>query len=121
MYNKEQNTDINKILDEALKTGPKFDLSDNFADLIAEKMSRKFAWRQYFSEFLIYFGAIVGLIFVTVGIQFLFFAAEWQVWTQFILNNIFIVGGIIFTLVFILFADKVLLRYFMYRSSILKE
>jgi hypothetical protein len=117
MYNDEKYFDTEKFLDEALKTEPQFVLSDNFADLIAEKIGRKFAWQQYFREFLIYMGAIVGLLAVPVTIQFVFFGASWQEWLALVVDNISMVGGIIFLVMFILFADRVLLRYFLFRSS----
>jgi len=117
MYNEDKYFDTEKLLDEALNTDPQFKLSDNFADVLAEKMSRKFAWQQYFREFLIYIGAIVGLLAVPVTIQFVFFDANLQEWLRLIVDNISLAGGIMFLVIFILFADRVLLRYFMNRSS----
>jgi hypothetical protein len=117
MYNEEKNTELDNILDEVLKAEPKFVLPDDFADTLAQKMARKIAWEQYLLEFLIYFGAIVGLVVVSAAIQFVFFGAQWQVWLQFIAGNIFILSGIALLLVFILFIDRVLLRYFLHRTS----
>lgn len=116
MYNEEKYFDSEKLLDEALKTEPGFRLSDNFADILAEKMERKFAWEQYFREFLIYMVTIIGLLAVPVAIQFIFFGANLHEWLRLVANNISLVGGIVFLLIFILFADRVLLRYFMRRS-----
>ena len=116
MFSEEKYFDTEKLLDEALKTEPQYVLSDNFAELLAEKMSRKFAWKQYFTEFLIYFGVIAGLVAVSVAIQFVLFDASWQGWLNFIRANIAIVIGILFLLVFVLFVDRVLLRYFMYKT-----
>jgi hypothetical protein len=117
MYNDEKYFDTEKLLDEVLKTEPQFILPDNFADVLAEKMDRKFAWQQYFREFLIYLGAIVGLLAVPVTIQFVLFGASWQEWLALVVNNISMVGGIIFLVMFVLFADRVLLRYFLFLSS----
>jgi hypothetical protein len=117
MYNDEKYFSTEKLLDEALKTDPQFVLPDNFADVLAEKVERKFAWEQYFKEFLIYMGAIIGLLAVPVTIQFVFFGSSWHEWLRLINNNFSLIAGIIFLLIFILFADRVLLRYFMYRSS----
>jgi len=117
MYNEEKYFDTDKLLDEALKTEPEFMLSDNFADVLAAKMGRKFAWEMYFREFLIYLGAIVGLLAVPIAIQFIFFDANWQEWLQIAIVNIPLSFGLLFLLVFILFADRVLLRYFLHRSS----
>jgi hypothetical protein len=116
MYNEEKYFDTEKLVDEALKSDPEFILSDNFADVLAEKMGRKFAWEQYFREFLIYLGAIVGLLAVPLAIQLVLFDASWQEWLRSVANNISLVSGIMFLVIFILFADRVLLRYFMHRS-----
>lgn len=117
MLNEEKYFEADELLDEALKTDPQFILSDNFADVLAEKMGRRFAWEQYIKEFLIYLAAIVGLAGVTAGIQFVWFDASWKEWLQLIAGNVSLISGIIFLLVFVLFTDRVLLRYFMHRSS----
>ena len=117
MYNEEKYFEADEVLDEALKTDPQFILSDNFADVLAEKIGRRFAWEQYLREFLIYLGAILGLLAVPVTIRLIFFGANWQEWLRLLTNNISLVGGILFLVIFILFADRVLLRYFMHRSS----
>jgi hypothetical protein len=118
MYNEKKYFDTDKLLDEALKAEPQFTLSDNFADVLAEKMGRKFAWNTYFREFLIYLGAIIGLLAVPVAIRIVLFGANWQEWLQMVVGNIPLVIGVIFLLVFVLFADRVLLRYFMHKSSV---
>lgn len=117
MYNEEKYFDTEKLLDEVLKTEPEFKLSDNFANLLVEKIDRKFAWQQYLREFMIYLGVIVGLLAVPVAIQFIFFSPNWHEWIRTLTNNISLIGGILFLLVFILFADRVLLRYFMHKYS----
>ena len=120
MYNEEKYFDTNKLLDEVFKTDPEFELSGNFADLLAEKMSRKFAWNQYFREFFIYLGAILGLLAVPFVIQVVLFDANLNSWLQLITGNFdFVIGGLIL-LVFVLFTDRVLLRYFMHKSTELK-
>ncbi len=117
MYNEEKYFDSEKLLDEALKAEPGFELPNNFADLVTAKMERKFAWEQYFREFLIYLGAIIGLLVVPVTIQFIFFGAVWQEWIRLVINNISLIGGVMFLVIFILFTDRVLLRYFMHRTT----
>ena len=121
MYSNEKHIDTGKLLDEVLKTDPQFELSDNFADVLAEKMGRKFAWKQYLNEFLIYLAAIFGFVVVSVAIQFVWFGADWKQWLEFALQNISLILGINILLVFVLFADKVLLRYFMYRRDLTYE
>lgn len=118
MYNEEKYFDTEKMLDEALKAEPKFILSDNFADVLAEKMGRRFAWEQYFREFLIYLGSIFGLLAVPLVLQFVLFDANLLKWVQVAVANILPITGIIVLVVFILFVDRVLLRYFFYRSAV---
>ena len=117
MYSEEKYFDADKLVDNALKTEPQYKLSDNFADMLAEKVSRKFAWNQYFREFLIYLGAIAGLLAIPIAFQFVLFDANLEEWLMVFMANIQLVVGIIFLLVFILFADRVLLRYFMHKTS----
>lgn len=117
MYSEDKYFETGKLLDEALKAEPGFVLPDNFADILAAKMERKFAWEQYIREFLIYLGTIVGLLAVPAIIQFIFFDAKWQNWWLFLTDNISLAGGFFFLVIFILFADRVLLRYFMHLST----
>ncbi len=115
MHNKEKYFDTENLLNEAFKTEPGFILPDNFANKMAEKMERKFAWNQYFKEFLIYFGAIVGLLAVPVGIRVVFFSAELKKWSSIIAENYVVTAGVCFLLIFVLFTDRVLLRYFLHK------
>jgi hypothetical protein len=118
MYNEEKYFNTNKLLDEVLKTDPGFELSDNFANILAEKMSRKFAWEQYFREFFIYLGAILGLLAVPVVIQYILFDANLQNWLQMVVGNYELIIGAFVLIIFILFTDRVLLRYFMHKSAV---
>lgn len=117
MHEENKYFDSDKLLDDVLKTDPGFTLSENFATLIAEKVSRKFAWSQYLKEFLIYLSAILGIILVTAIMVFIWFDANLANWLTFFSSNLITILGINVLVVFILFADRVLLRYFMYKSS----
>lgn len=117
MNNEEKYFDEGNLLDEVLKAEPGFTLSENFADVVAAKAGRKFALMQYFYEFLIYLGSFAGIAVVTIAMSFIWYGANLQNWLQFLSGNISLVAGLSFLLVFILFADRVLLRYFFYRSS----
>lgn len=121
MFSDEKHKDIDQFLNSALKVEPGYKLSDNFADLVAEKMARKFAWQQYIMEFLVYFVVVVGMAGLVVAMQFVFFDAQWQEWLQFITQNAFIVAGVSLILLFVLFTDRVLLQYFLYKSSLANE
>jgi hypothetical protein len=118
MLEKNKYFDVEGLVDEAMIAEPQFSLPGNFAELVAEKVSRKFAWEQYLKEFLIYFSVIAGTVVVWVGMSFIWFDANWKVWLDFLLSNTGLVVGINILLIFILFADRVLLRYFMFKSKL---
>ncbi|MBN2636411.1 MAG: hypothetical protein JXR61_09080 [Prolixibacteraceae bacterium] len=117
MNKKENFFDTDELLDEVLKSKPEFSLSNNFADRIAEKVERKFAWQQYFMEFLIYLGALIGIGGVLAGMSFLWFGLKLDIAISYLLSNISLIGGLAFLVVFILFTDRVLLRYFTYLTT----
>jgi hypothetical protein len=118
MLNEEKYSDANKWLVYALKSEPHFVLPDNFADRMAEKMSRKFAWSQYLREFAIYAGVILGVVAVLAVVHIFLAGAYWKSWTKFVAENLVIVIATAFLLFFVLFTDRVLLRYFLHRSKI---
>ena len=109
--------DAEKLVDEALIADPGFLLPDNFAEMVAEKVGRKFAWQQYVKEFLIYLGAFIGMGIVSAAIALIWYDTNWKEWLNFIVSNIGLVVGINIIVVFILFADRVLLRYFMFKAE----
>ena len=118
MLNNEKYTDADKWLVDALKSEPHFELKADFADRMAEKMSRKFAWSQYLREFAIYAGVILGVVAVLAAVHIFLVGADWKSWTKFVAENlVFVTSGAVL-LLFVLFTDRVLLRYFMYRSKI---
>jgi hypothetical protein len=117
MHNEDKYFDTEQMLDEVFKTEPGFVLHDNFARRLAQMIDRKIVWRNYWNEFLIYLGAIAGLAVVWVGMSFLWFEANWKEWVNYVTSNIPLIAGISFLVVFILFADRVLLRYFLNKSS----
>lgn len=117
MLNEEKHFDSEKLIDEVLKTPSNFSLSSNFADVLANKVEKKFAWEQCFKEFIIYLSVIVGLAISSAAMAFIWYEADWKEWLNFLLTNMSLVVGINILVVFILFADRVLLRYFMFKSS----
>jgi len=112
---------FDELLSGTLKQEPAYSLPENFADVMAEKAGRRFAWEQYLQEFLIYLGAFAGIIVVLVAMSLIFFQPDWKSWYNFLLSNIWLVAGVSFLAVFILFADRVLLRYFLHRSEIKRD
>ncbi|MBN2774480.1 MAG: hypothetical protein JXR31_09555 [Prolixibacteraceae bacterium] len=112
MQNNEQNE---KFIDEVLKTDPGFKLPDDFADRLALKFEKHFAWSQYIREFLIWLSVGLGIILTTVGMLILMMTETWHKWFGIVMDNLTGSIGILFILTFILFIDRVLLRYFSFR------
>ncbi|MCY1721667.1 hypothetical protein OU798_15030 [Prolixibacteraceae bacterium Z1-6] len=106
-----------KLLDEVVKAEPAYFLPDNFADVLAERVGRRFAWEQYLKEFLIYLAVIFGIFAVSAGMALIWFDVNWKGWFNFLGSHLALVAGAGILAVFILFADRVLLRYFLYKSS----
>lgn len=109
--------DSNQLIDEVLKTDPDFKLSDNFANRIAVKAENSFAWKQYWKEFLIYLGVLLLIAGVIVALLFMWFGLKQDIAISFLLSNYSPVSGLFILGIFILFSDRVLLPYLMYRSS----
>lgn len=117
MRENEKYIDAGKLVDEALTAEPSFLLSANFADLVAAKVSRKLAWEQYVKEFLIYLSAFVGMGIVSAAIALIWYDTSWKEWLDFIVSNVGLLVGINIIVVFILFADRVLLQYFLFKAE----
>ena len=110
-----------ELVDQALTQEPVYLLPDNFADILAEKAGRSFAWEQYLREFLIYLAVIAGAMLIVAAMALIWFQSDLKNWFDFLISNIRAVAGINILVIFILFADRVLLRYFLYRSNLKKE
>ncbi|MDX8341722.1 hypothetical protein SLH46_21160 [Draconibacterium sp. IB214405] len=117
MYNEDRNFDTDQLLKEAFTSEPEFKLSENFTDLLVEKVEKRFAWAQYLREFLIYLSVLFGIMVVSAVLAFVWYNAKVDNWLSFLASNASLVIGINLLVVFVLFADRVLLRYFMYRAS----
>lgn len=117
MQENKNDMDIEALIDESLKTPPRITLPGDFADRMAATVSRRFAWNQYFSEFLVYLGTFTGVSALFGIVVFYWMRASWHEWTAFITDNLGMVAGTLFLGLFILLTDRVLLRYFLFRCS----
>lgn len=118
MHNEDKLFDKEQMLDEVLKTEPDYLLPDNFAVDLAKIVDRKITWANYWNEFLVYMGTISGIAVIWVGVLFLQFEADWKQWLDFFTGHLTLILGSSFLAVFVLFTDRVLLRYFMNKSSL---
>ncbi len=118
MLNKDTNKTVEQLINQSLKAEPKYVLSFNFANKVILKVQKKQALKNYLKEFLLYFGVILGIVVIPFAIFYLFNSDIITDWVALVLSNITLIAGILFILVFILFADKVLLRYFSFSLSL---
>lgn len=118
MLDNEKYLDNDAFIDEILKQEPAYQLPDGFASKVAFTVGQRFAWQQYVREFLIYLAAIIGIAVVTAGMAFIWYEANWKNWLDFLVTNGILIAGINLLVVFVLFADRVLLRYFFYLSAL---
>ncbi len=109
--------DIDKMLLDTLSEEPGYKISDDFAERMAEKMNRRFAWSQYLHEFIVYLSALLGILGLSAVMALIWFDIDWKNWWNFLLSNASLVAGINLLAVFVLFTDKVLLRYFLFKSE----
>lgn len=106
-----------KWLEETLQTDPGFSLPDNFSEMVSAAVSRRLAWISYMKEFLVYLTTIFGIAALSAGMSLIWFQSNVEEWSVFILSNLsWVIGGNIL-IVFVLFADRVLLRYYLFKSK----
>lgn len=120
MLKDEKHTALDELLDEVFSTEPEYTLQENFADTLARKAGQRFVLEQYFREFLIYLGVLLGIAAVSAGLAFVWYGANVTAWLNFLTSHVSLVAGINVLIVFVLLADKVLLPYLFYRSSLKK-
>ena len=118
MLDEEKYINSDALIDEVLKEQPTYKLPNDFATKVAYTVSHNFAWQQYVREFLIYLAVIVGIGILTAGMALIWYDNNWKNWLDFLLSNLTLIVGINLLVVFVLFADRVLLRYFLYRSAL---
>jgi hypothetical protein len=106
------NKNTEELLDEILRANPDVELPRDFPDRMAIKFEKYMVWKQNLREFLFFLAAGLGLLGITVAMLFFLMAETWQEWTVWIIHHQTGTIGIGILLVFILFVDKVLLRYF---------
>jgi hypothetical protein len=103
--------------DDLIKSEPQYILPADFAERVALKAAKRSAWNHYFNEFIIYAAVITLLLITAVGI-YLWNSSDWKLLLNRILSSVLLWGSILFLGIFILFADKVLLRYFLNRNKL---
>ena len=114
MGTNDQNSKTDQIIRDVLKSAPvDLSLSDGFADMVTLKVREKMAWEQYMKEFLIYLGTVIGIVSTPLIVIYFYDPEFWGEVKSTFLSNPGIVTGIAIILIFILFTDRFLLRYFL--------
>ena len=106
-----KNEELNYIMEKSFKTEPDFHLSANFAKKLILTVTRREQWKTDLREYL-YLTAVLVLFAAVVLITYYFIDKDIVMrFFAFIAGNTFPVVFIVFILNFILFADRVLLRF----------
>lgn len=109
--------DFDKLVTEAMKQEPTFNLPLNFADVVAEKGISKFGFKKNMNEYFFYAAIVAGLALFVAGFFYFISKENFQQITDFIANNLVSILSVLFIANFILFADKVLLRQLFYMKK----
>jgi len=113
-------SEIEALIDEALRADPDFSLSSSFTDKLLIKVHRHLAWKELFTEFALKIGLVAGTLII-LAICLIFPAPkEGNPVILFLMNNIQIIVIISVLILFTYFIDQVLLRYF-FRKKIVSQ
>ena len=113
-----KNSELDKIIEESFGVEPDFHLQDDFAQKITTDLIRHSQWKAdlyeylYLTGFLLFLVSVVAVVYYIIDKNLLA-----QIFT-FMSNNIMQVAFALFLLNFILFADRVLLRFLFNRRKI---
>ncbi len=115
-HNRDGEPDQEKWLDQILRTDDITPLSDSFAGRVARKAARRMILRQQMAEFLTYASAFLGALVLLLVVLYFTSRESLAAWTSWIIpvREILAGGGIV--LIFILFADRVVLPWFFFVS-----
>jgi hypothetical protein len=111
MSNQIENNRTDRWIEQSLQSEPGFSLPDNFADRVTDRFERHVALQNYFREFLIYLFAGIGLAGAAIAMFFFLMSDIWAKLARWAGANILELAGLALLLIFILFADRVMLRY----------
>lgn len=114
--NRNGEPDQEKWLDQILRSDDVTPLSESFAGRVARKASRRMILRQQMAEFLTYASAFLGSLILLLVILYFTSRESLSAWTAWItpVRESLAGGGVV--LLFIFFADRVVLPWFFYVS-----
>lgn len=112
-----KNEELDTIIEKSFKTNVDFYLPLDFAQKVTLAVVRREQWKNDLREYLLMTGVIIGLISVAVGLYYYLDKEFIMNILSFVTGNVIQVTGVVFTLNFILLADKVLLPLLFNRAS----
>ena len=108
------NDDLNldNSLEAALKSDPGYVLPDGFAERIALLAKRKNETRQMFRDFILYISTFLIVAAVFTGTAYVFNPSFFTKFVTLFIGNLQWVASVAVILIFVLFADQVIMPYF---------
>ena len=109
--------EVDQLIHEVLKEEPEFSLSTDFADRVSRKVGDRMLRRRLITEYALKIGVIIFPFLVLAGIWFFVSPETIQTWLknpagEYLPYLLFMV-----LIAFIVFADQVVLRFFLLRRK----
>lgn len=114
---KEFKGNLDGIIDEALRQPPDLTIPDSFTSDLVKRLEKQLAWKELLAEFGLKAGLVLAAL-VIMGICLVFPAkTDPAPLIQWIMNNRFIVTGILGVGLFTFIFDQVVLKYMFKKSE----
>ncbi|MBC8315284.1 MAG: hypothetical protein ISR57_02495 [Bacteroidales bacterium] len=113
----EQMNELDRLIREALKEKPEWELSLTFTDTLLEKVEKRLWWREVIQAFAMKTAIVVGTLAILLVILILPSRDTSNPFLTLLLDNWQLVTGICLLVLFTFFSDQVLLKYFNFRVS----
>lgn len=113
----EQMNELDRLIREALKEKPEWELSLTFTDTLLEKVEKRLWWREVIQAFAMKTAIVVGTLAILLVILILPSRDTSNPFLTLLLDNWQLVTGIGLLVLFTFFSDQVLLKYFNFRVT----
>ncbi len=114
---KEQINELDRLIQEALKEKPEWELSLTFTDTLLEKVEKRLWWREVIQAFAMKTGIVVGTLAIILIILIFPSRDTSNPFLTLLLDNWQLVTGICLLILFTFFSDQVLLKYFSFKTT----
>ena len=113
----EQMSELDRLIQEAMKEQPEYELSLSFTDTLLEKVEKRLWWQEVLQAFAMKTAIVVGTLFIIFVILVLPSQDTSNPFLTLLLDNWKLVTGICVLILFTFFSDQVLLKYFNFRVT----